>query len=70
MSSPPTPPALLEATRLSTAAWQSDLQSLFNDAKDRFPDVVWELLNEDTNRSQEPDEVWGHKGMLPLIQIL
>ncbi|CAL1699854.1 unnamed protein product [Somion occarium] len=64
MSSPPTPPALLEATRLSTAAWQSDLQSLFNDAKDRFPDVVWELLNEDTNRSQEPDEVWGHKAIV------
>ena len=53
MTSPP-PPGIPEASRLSTETWQSDLLDLFQHAKDRFPDVVW-----------EPEEVWGHKGALP-----
>ena len=60
-----TPPVLLEATKNSTATWQNDLQLLFNHAKDRFPDVVWDLLDEHTNPSNGPEEVWGHKGHPP-----
>lgn len=29
-------------------------------AKDRFPDVVWDLVDEDDDSRGE--EVWGHKG--------
>ena len=57
-----TPPALLEATRKSTALWQDDLQALFEQAKDRFPDVVWELSDEDGGKAGAAEEVWGHKG--------
>ena len=64
-SSSSTPPALLEATRNSTLTWQSDLQSLFDHAKDRFPDVVWALVNETIADNGEPEEVWGHKGASP-----
>ena len=57
------PPALLdEALRTSTITWQNDLQSLFNQAKERFPDVVWELLDENDENASVPEEVWGHKG--------
>jgi hypothetical protein len=59
----PPPPGLQEATKNSTAAWQEHLESLFLHAKDRFPDVVWELIGEDEDPSQVPEEVWGHKGM-------
>ena len=55
------PPSLQEATKRSTVAWQNDLEALFHLAKDRFPDVVWELFADD---SPDPhtEEVWGHKG--------
>ena len=52
----PSPPSLQEATKNSTVNWQENLESLFHHAKDRFPDVVWELAGE--------EEVWGHKGTL------
>ena len=55
----PTPPGLQEATRKSTAHWQDDLQALFDHAKDRFADVVWELSS-DSGKGVE--EIWGHKG--------
>lgn len=57
-----TPPALLEATRKSTLLWQDDLQALFEQAKDRFPDVVWDLSEEDGGKAGAAEEVWGHKG--------
>ncbi|KAF8169977.1 hypothetical protein K438DRAFT_1941168 [Mycena galopus ATCC 62051] len=61
MSSPSTHALTLqEATRNSTAAWQSDLAALFAHAKDRFPDVVWELTSENNNTEQ----VWGHKAIV------
>ena len=68
-SQPPVrPPALLEATKKSTTAWQEDLQALFHRTKDRFPDVVWDLLDEDAmDEGGTPEEVWGHKGA-PSIQ--
>lgn len=62
-SSNTTPPALLEATRNSTVAWQDDLQALFDGAKERFPDVVWELHAAEGAQGNGVEEVWGHKGV-------
>lgn len=53
------PPSLQEATTNSTVDWQENLESLFHHAKDRFPDVVWELAGE--------EEVWAHKGPLQTL---
>jgi hypothetical protein len=61
MSTLSTPPALLEAAQLSEETWQSDLHDLFEHAKDRFPDILWER-DEDEDDSKGPAEVWGHKG--------
>lgn len=57
----PPPPGIPEASRLSTQTWQNDLLELFHNAKDRFPDVVWELHPDDDQDSTE--EIWGHKGV-------
>ncbi|KAJ2912999.1 hypothetical protein MD484_g7423, partial [Candolleomyces efflorescens] len=46
------PPSLQESVRLSTVTWQKDLQDLFKHAKDRFPDVVWELVGEDDDEME------------------
>ena len=51
--------ALDNATRASTSSWQADLKVLFDNARDRFADVVWEF-QPDPNKPSE--EVWGHKG--------
>ncbi|KAH6866031.1 hypothetical protein BKA70DRAFT_1135072 [Coprinopsis sp. MPI-PUGE-AT-0042] len=56
------PPSLQESIKNSTNQWQQDLQSLFKDAKERFPDVVWELSNEE--EGMMADEVWGHKAIV------
>lgn len=53
------PPGLQEATNNSTTTWQADLEALFHHAKDRFPDVVWEVGVDDDNY----EDVCGHKGM-------
>ena len=63
------PPALAEATKKSTSTWQEDLQTLFHRAKDRFPDVVWDLVDEDAMDDSSNEEVWGHKGTT-LLQLL
>ena len=55
------PLGLSEAVKNSTALWQDDLQHLFNNAKDRFPDVVWEVTDPESN-GNNAEEVWGHKG--------
>lgn len=62
--SPIRPPALLEASGKSTATWQNDLNTLFHRAKDRFPDVVWDLVDEDAmdEGNGQDSDVWGHKG--------
>ncbi|KAJ7185994.1 hypothetical protein C8R46DRAFT_937637 [Mycena filopes] len=52
--------SLQEATRNSTSAWQRDLAALFSNAKERFPDVVWELTSEDAG----VEEVYGHKAIV------
>jgi hypothetical protein len=61
-----TSPGLQEATKNSTTAWQADLEALFHHAKDRFPDVVWELggADDDEDDRKDVEEVWGHKGKL------
>lgn len=53
-------PTLEGAISASTSCWQSDLQSLFDHAKDRFPDVVWSLQNQGSS----DEEVWGHKAII------
>ena len=55
-------PSLLEATTKATTVWQQDLKTIFDKAKDLFPDVVWELLDENDNAAKAIEEVWGHKG--------
>ncbi|KAF8632501.1 hypothetical protein AX17_004825, partial [Amanita inopinata Kibby_2008] len=60
---PPQPPSLQEATRKSTVEWQLNLKSLFQQSKDRFPDVVWELTAED-DEDKVVEEVWGHKAVV------
>jgi hypothetical protein len=61
MSTLSTPPALLEAIQRSGETWQNDLHELFEQAKDRFPDILWER-DEGDDSSKGPAEVWGHKG--------
>jgi hypothetical protein len=63
------PPALQEATKNSTTAWQLNLESLFHQAKDRFPDVVWELTIEGDEKDRCIEEVWGHKGMFEFLSL-
>ena len=55
------PPALREAVQLSEETWQSDLHDLFKQAKDRFPDILWER-DDDDDDTNGLVEVWGHKG--------
>jgi hypothetical protein len=50
---------LYEANANSAAVWQADLIKLFHHAKERYADVVWELIPEGET---EGEEVWGHKG--------
>lgn len=67
------PPVLQEATKNSTSVWQENLEELFRNAKDRFPDVVWEvggfdggdmMKDTETGIGGQVEEVWGHKGSL------
>ncbi|KIM37599.1 hypothetical protein M413DRAFT_30792 [Hebeloma cylindrosporum] len=55
---------ITEATQKSTATWQKDLELLFLHAKDRFPDVVWELAANNDDNGQGFEEVWGHKAIM------
>ena len=70
MSTLPTPPALLQAVQRSEETWQSDLHDLFEKAKDRFPDILWER-DEDDDDTKGPPEVWGHKGTsgIPYVSV-
>ena len=60
-------PSLLEATTKATASWQQDLKTIFEKAKDLFPDVVWELSDDTSGSSVE--EIWGHKGTLKRFYV-
>lgn len=59
------PRPLAEATKHSTTVWQRDLHSLFQQAKERFPDILWRLMDEVSGGSEE---MWGHKGMHKIIK--
>ncbi|KAH8804177.1 hypothetical protein DL96DRAFT_1537120 [Flagelloscypha sp. PMI_526] len=70
-SSSSAPLSLQEAIRQSTSRWQANLDSLFQHAKDRFPDVVWELVPDDEMDMDSEDFakergelVWGHKAIV------
>ncbi|KAF8320431.1 hypothetical protein DL93DRAFT_2052982 [Clavulina sp. PMI_390] len=54
--------ALSRANAASTESWQRDLKSLFDHAKERFPDVVWDLTSDYDSDTQE--DVWGHKAIV------
>ncbi|KAG1716805.1 hypothetical protein ID866_327 [Astraeus odoratus] len=56
------PPGIPEASRVSTEKWKKDLIELFRNAKDRFPDVVWDIHPDEDDDAFE--EVWGHKAIV------
>ncbi|KAG8916734.1 hypothetical protein FRC02_003621 [Tulasnella sp. 418] len=67
-SSPPAAPqqpstssSLTTACTVSTHTWRADLKTLFELARERFPDVVWELGAGEDHQGRI-EEVWGHKG--------
>lgn len=61
-SAQPQPPGLQEATKNSTSAWQADLEALFRGAKERFPDVVWELVSEEEGEGLDEGDGDGGEG--------
>ena len=63
------PPTLAEMTNKSTSTWQEDVQTLFHRTKDRFPDIVWDLVDEDAMDDSSNEEFWGHQGTT-LSQLL
>jgi hypothetical protein len=54
--------ALSAALQGSTETWQTELKNLFDQAKTRYSDVVWDMLGDE---DEHLDEVWGHKGSAP-----
>ena len=56
------PPALAEATKESTSTWQEHIQTLFHRDKVRFPDAVWDLVNEDSMDDSVNERVHSQKG--------
>lgn len=62
----PSTSALAKTSVTSTEVWQRDLKTLFDNSKERFPDVVWELTSEydHDRRGGVQEDVWGHKGVL------
>ena len=61
-AAPLRPPALAEATKKSTSTWQEDLQTLFHRDKVRFPDAVWDLVDEDSMDDSICERLYSHKG--------
>ncbi|KAG8745733.1 hypothetical protein FRC10_007213 [Ceratobasidium sp. 414] len=62
---PPTIPssstALSKALALSADTWETELKNLFDQAKTRYPDVVWDMLGDE---DEHLDEIWGHKAIV------
>ena len=56
------PHALAEIANKSTSTWQEDLQTLFHRAKVRFPDAVWDLVDEDSMDDSINERVHSQKG--------
>ncbi|GAB1519107.1 hypothetical protein RhiTH_002173 [Rhizoctonia solani] len=67
MAPAPPPPipsssaALSDALTTATETWQNELKILFEQAKSRYADVVWDMLDDNDDRS---DEIWGHKAIV------
>ncbi|KAI6019760.1 hypothetical protein F5J12DRAFT_738593 [Pisolithus orientalis] len=61
-SVPSPPPGIPEASRVSTEQWKNDLFQLFRNAKDHFPDVVWDIHPDEDDNAVE--HVWGHKAVV------
>lgn len=59
--------ALAKTSVASTETWQRDLKTLFDHAKERFPDVVWDLTTDYGSGTQE--DVWGHKGEILFSRV-
>ncbi|KAH7320435.1 hypothetical protein B0J17DRAFT_685204 [Rhizoctonia solani] len=66
---PPAPPppipsssaALSAAITASTETWQNELKTLFEQAKARYADIVWDIID---GEEQYSDEIWGHKAVV------
>ena len=71
-AAPLRPPALAEATKKSTSTRQEDLQTLFHRVKVRFPDAVWDLVDEDSMDDSINEWDHSHKGttFLQLLELL
>ena len=68
-------PALAEATKKSTSTRQEDLQTLFHRVKVRFPDAVWDLVDEDSMDDSINERVHSQKGttfsqLLELLPVI
>ncbi|GLB34347.1 putative CAP_GLY [Lyophyllum shimeji] len=51
-----------EVAKMSTLVWLQDLKALFDNANERFPDVVWKP---DPGEDQgDGKEIWGHQAMI------
>ncbi|CAE6441152.1 unnamed protein product [Rhizoctonia solani] len=67
MAPAPSPPVPSSSAALSTAlttatdTWQNELKNLFEQAKSRYGDVVWDMVDDDDRRA---DEIWGHKAIV------
>ncbi|KAG8691510.1 hypothetical protein FRC11_002406 [Ceratobasidium sp. 423] len=53
--------ALSAALTAATETWQNELKILFEQAKSRYGDVVWDMVDDDDRRA---DEIWGHKAIV------
>ncbi|QRV76560.1 CAP-Gly domain protein [Ceratobasidium sp. AG-Ba] len=60
---PPQPPSavLSRALAVSSDIWQTELKNLFDQAKTRYPDVVWDMVADDDDHLEE---IWGHKAIV------
>ncbi|CAE7231080.1 unnamed protein product [Rhizoctonia solani] len=67
MAPAPPPPipsssaALTTALSTATEIWQNELKTLFDQAKSRYGDVVWDMVDDNDRRT---DEIWGHKAIV------
>ncbi|KDR81313.1 hypothetical protein GALMADRAFT_241816 [Galerina marginata CBS 339.88] len=52
------------ARKTATREFQQDLESLFLDAKNQFPDIVWDTEAETDEDWELPGQIWGHKAII------
>ncbi|KAF8670452.1 hypothetical protein RHS04_08605 [Rhizoctonia solani] len=52
---------LLYALEVATETWQNDLKVLFDQAKFRYADIVWDRTDDNGHHI---DEIWGHKAII------